>query len=354
MRPNIFLLLVFASFLFLSGCNLLKQDQKADQKSDGKATTQPTGSSTTKTYSHFENPFYAIEYPQGWEERDSGDTVMFLSPRADEFDNYQDNILIQSASAGDASLEEALESYTKGIRSASEEFTIINYSSTTLAGLPAYNLEYKLKTKEQNLQALSVLTLKDKYAYIVTYFALERDYSKYLDDAKHAINSFKIVEYTSDTNITVTEETIPYKNDLYTLDRPENWEVEENDAFTYFKSPSQENQTGLQENVVVYIKELEPADRNLKDFFQNSIYNLMATSPTFMIIDFSEYEYSLGDMPAYRILYSEGEEGSKINYLQVFAVKDNNGYIITYNAPAETFKKYLPEAEAIISSYRLT
>ncbi|HLD59598.1 MAG TPA: hypothetical protein VI912_01285, partial [Candidatus Bilamarchaeaceae archaeon] len=61
-----------------------------------------------------------------------------------------------------------------------------------------------------------------------------------------------------------------------------------------------------------------------------------------------------GDVPAYKILYSEGEEGSEIDYLQVFAVKDNDGYIITYTAPAETFDKYLPEAEAIMRSYRLT
>ena len=192
MKFNIVLLIILATFLFLSGCNLLKQEQKTDQIGKGAQTTPP---STTKSYSHFENPFYNIEYPQGWEERDSGDAVMFLSPLADEFDNYRENIIIQSASAGDSTLEEAFESYINGIRGSAEEFTIINYSSATLVGLPAYNLEYKVKIKDQNLRSLAVFTIKDKYAYIVTYFALERDYDKYLDDAKHAISSFKIVEY---------------------------------------------------------------------------------------------------------------------------------------------------------------
>jgi|SRR3989338_4814480 len=153
-------------------------------------------------------------------------------------------------------------------------------------------------------------------------------------------------------NATVPKKTVPYKNDLYTLDTPENWEIEENDAFTYFKSPAHEGQNELQENVVVYTKQIEAADQDLKDFFQNSIEILMSTSPGFTIINHSEY--NLGDVPAYKILYSEGEEGSEIDYLQVFAVKDNDGYIITYTAPAETFDKYLPEAEAIMRSYRLT
>ena len=343
MRINIiFLAATISLFLFLSGCNLL---QKTEEKKDQHAP---------RAYSHFENPFYEMSYPSDWEERDSGDTVMLLSPLEDEFDSYKDNIIIQFASAGDSSLEEALETYISGISGAAVEFNVVNRSSTTLSGLPAYNIEYKVRNKDQNLRALAAFTIKNKYAYIVTYFAQEKDYPKYLDDAKHAVDSFKIVEYVPDANASVTEETIPYKNDFYTLDKPASWEIENNDAFTYFKSPSHENQTRLQENVVVYTKQLEPADQDLKTFFQNSIYTLMTRSPTFMIIDFSEYEYNLGDRPAYKILYSEGEEGSKINYLQVFAVKEGNGYIITYNAPAETFNKYLPEAEAIIRSYRLT
>ncbi len=164
-------------------------------------------------------------------------------------------------------------------------------------------------------------------------------------DAKNVTN-------LSNESTTVAKNTAPYKNENYTLDKPVDWEVEENDAFTYFKPPVQENQTDLRENVVVYTKELEPKYQDLEDFFQNSIGILISTSPTFTILEYSEYK--LGDVPAYKILYREGEGDSEITYLQVFAIKGHIGYIITYAAPAETFDKYLPEAETIMESYRLT
>ncbi|HLD42249.1 MAG TPA: PsbP-related protein [archaeon] len=144
-----------------------------------------------------------------------------------------------------------------------------------------------------------------------------------------------------------TEEFSAYSSELYTLEKPANWEVEENQEFTYFKSPVDET-NDLQENVVVYVSSAEEPGKDLIDFLQDSIEVLIETVPGFTIVEHREDK--LGDVPAYRIIYTED---SKLKYLQVFAIKDKNTYILTYTAPAETFDKYLPEAEKIISSYRI-
>ena len=154
-----------------------------------------------------------------------------------------------------------------------------------------------------------------------------------------------------DITKTISEEYVAYSNTRHALDRPVNWEVEENGAFTYFKSPLDEDSNDLQENVVIDVAPVGEPGQNLIDFFQDSVEILMATTPEFALV--SHREDKFGGVPAYRIVYTEGEESAQTKYLQVFAVKGNNTHIVTYTAPAETFDKYLPEAEAIISSYRI-
>ena len=151
------------------------------------------------------------------------------------------------------------------------------------------------------------------------------------------------------SQVSAPGETAAYASDLYTLDRPASWEVEENGAFVYFKSPLDADSNDLQENVVIYVTPLGDAGQDLVHFFQDSVEILMATTPEFTLVSHGEDKF--GNVPAYRIVYTEGNGDAKTKYLQVFAVEGGNSYIVTYTAPAETFDKYLPDAEAIISSY---
>lgn len=142
-----------------------------------------------------------------------------------------------------------------------------------------------------------------------------------------------------------------YDSQLYSVDRPASWEVEEHDSFIYFKTPLESDSNNLQENIVVYVAPLEDPNQDLIHFFQDSVEALMATTPGFTVVEHREDK--LGDVPAYRIVYTEGEEEPRIKYLQVFAVKGGNSYIVTYTAPVETYDNYLADAEAIISSYEV-
>ena len=150
---------------------------------------------------------------------------------------------------------------------------------------------------------------------------------------------------------TTSVEAGSYDNALYSLSYPVNWEVEEHDSFVYFKSPLAADSNDLQENVVIYVAPVGEPGQDLIHFFQDSVDILMETTPEFGIWEHREDKF--GDVPAYRIVYTEGKEGAKTKYLQVFAVKGGNSYIATYTAPEETYEKYLGDAEAIISSYNI-
>src|SRR3989338_3932608 len=93
---------------------------------------------------------------------------------------------------------------------------------------------------------------------------------------------------------------VAQSNALYTLHRPEHWEAEENEAFTYVKTPQEEESNNLREQVAIYVTPVREPGQNLIDFFQESVEVLMATIPEFTVV--SHREDMLGDVPAYRIV----------------------------------------------------
>lgn len=142
-----------------------------------------------------------------------------------------------------------------------------------------------------------------------------------------------------------------FSDELYNINHPLNWSVDDHGAFVYFK-PSLENQSDkLQENVVVYISPLNPSNQTLVEFFEKSVETLVSTTQNFTLIEHEQIKIS--STPAQKIVYSEDGELGKIKYLQVFAVKDGKAYILTYTALAEDYSKHVADAESIIASFKL-
>ena len=153
----------------------------------------------------------------------------------------------------------------------------------------------------------------------------------------------------------------PYKNNVYDASYPTSWEVEDHESFVYFKAtPANDSAVvqgkvsdagAIQENVNVYIAPLKSPDQTLVDFFQNSVEGLMVTTKEFTVL--SHEETTLSGVPAQKIVYTEESSGQKIQYLQVFAVKDGKAYVLTYTAPAESYSAHVKDAEAIINSFKI-
>ncbi len=143
-----------------------------------------------------------------------------------------------------------------------------------------------------------------------------------------------------------------FKNDFYTIDYPSSWEVEEHEAFVYFRPLLVGDDAETQGNVVIYVAPAESETQTITEFFQASVRVLVETAyPEFTFIEYKEEK--LSSTPAYRIVYAKGKGSEIIQYLQVFTLKKGNTYVITYAAPPETYKKDVSNIEKIIRSFRI-
>lgn len=139
-----------------------------------------------------------------------------------------------------------------------------------------------------------------------------------------------------------------YANQDYSLKYPDGWIVDDHTQFVYFKTPLEGDE--LQENVVIYVSPAEK-DADVISFFQDSVMTLVGTTPGFTLV--SHDETYLSSEPAQRIVYTEDGELGTLKYLQVFALKNDKAYIVTYSAPADKYDKYVSGAEEIIKSFRI-
>ena len=101
--------------------------------------------------------------------------------------------------------------------------------------------------------------------------------------------------------------------------------------------------TSLAENVKIQVKNLPFHNMTLEEYTNTQINpieeNLLESSTT-----------TLADIPGYKIVFSN-IEGLKT--MQVWTVKDNKAYIITYVAKEEDYEKDLQIVQKIIDSFEI-
>jgi hypothetical protein len=61
-----------------------------------------------------------------------------------------------------------------------------------------------------------------------------------------------------------------------------------------------------------------------------------------------------GNTSAHKVVYTEKISGSLSKIMEVYAVEGNKGYILTYLAYADIYDKYLPIAQKIVDSLKVT
>jgi hypothetical protein len=150
----------------------------------------PTPSaSPTNTYDSSKG--FTIKYSADWskpQEQQNGTLVLFLTPT----NNAAENLNVQ---VGNLSANQTLATLTKDITSeaqSNDNFTQIEATNTTLAGLPGYKIVYTATVNGDQLKALQTWTVKDGKAYVITYKAAPSNYDMYASTAQQMIDSFQI------------------------------------------------------------------------------------------------------------------------------------------------------------------
>ena len=150
----------------------------------------PTPSaSPTNTYDSSKG--FTIKYRQTGANLRSSKTalsVLFLTPTNNAAENL--NVQVENHSAN-----QTLATLTKDITSeaqSNDNFTQIEATNTTLAGLPGYKIVYTATVNGDQLKALQTWAVKDSKAYVITYKAAPSNYDTYASTAQQMIDSFQI------------------------------------------------------------------------------------------------------------------------------------------------------------------
>ncbi len=141
-----------------------------------------------------------------------------------------------------------------------------------------------------------------------------------------------------------------------TIKYPQNWERQDiNNIFTKelvsFSIPQSEDKDNFKEKVVLSIEEYSKSLNQSKDDFTKEInkalsaVEIVETTPT-----------TLAYKPAFKIIYTGKDEEKKLNLknLQIWTLKNNKAYIITYSAEQEDYDKYIATVEEMIKTFEIS
>ena len=137
----------------------------------------------------------------------------------------------------------------------------------------------------------------------------------------------------------------------FRVDYPEVWSQQNRDDFfatgvTFF-SPLADDSDKFKERVSVFVEDL-PSDVTLEQYTEESLAEIRK------IADPSVEEtktINLGKDEGRQIVYQGQENGSSVQKMQTWSVKNNQVYIVTYTALPDSYDSHLPEVKKIIESF---
>ena len=202
-------LLVFALFIpgcYAQSCPAPASDESPANINDTRNQSLDTAGSLDlsdmKQMLLYENREFgfSITYPSGWiaeepEPNELGMVAGFLAP-GEDIDNAQNYVTLQIEELPanqDIKLEQYTNSVLQNLEGSYSDFQLLAEGDMLLSDQPAQVLAYSATIDQIPYQILLAYTIKDKRAYIVTFYALTDSYMQYENDAKEIINSFEFL-----------------------------------------------------------------------------------------------------------------------------------------------------------------
>lgn len=165
---------------------------------------QSKNSSNSNNFLTYENPIFGIKilYPANWDKQENtsssndNSTLIDLVAFSPPFKNNSDivgKLIVQVDNISDIK-PITLERYANDTVSDLRQDFKVSESNATLAGSPAYKVEYTGLEANVDLKAMMVMALKGDRAYIISYTAEPEKYSYYLPTVQKMIDSFEILK----------------------------------------------------------------------------------------------------------------------------------------------------------------
>jgi hypothetical protein len=133
-----------------------------------------------------------MQYPKEWSQKAQNNAILFMSPRTDAQDLFQENvnIILQDLSSQPMTLEQYTDLSKKQLVRAFGVNAILSDGATTIAGQKARYLLYNMTYQGHTVKIKSEWFVKEKMAYLFTYTAEPSQFAKYEQTAMAVINSF--------------------------------------------------------------------------------------------------------------------------------------------------------------------
>ncbi len=150
-------------------------------------------------------------------------------------------------------------------------------------------------------------------------------------------------------NSPVNSNYLIYENSEYTLEYPSDWTKQEfTEGIMIFYAPSKEDI--FNENLNAMIQNL-PQPMTLPEYTELSINQIGQLIENSEIIESTST--TLNGNEAYKIVYS-GKMGSiYLKWMQVWTIKNNKAYILSYTAEIDKYSEYLDTIQTIINSFEI-
>ncbi|HEV9036357.1 MAG TPA: PsbP-related protein [Puia sp.] len=135
---------------------------------------------------------FSMQYPKEWSPKAQNNAILFLSPKADAQDQFQENvnIILQDLSSQPMTLEQYTDMSKQQLIQAFGAKAVLSQGATTIAGQKAQYMVYSFTYQGRSLKIKGVWFIKGKTAYLLTYTAEPSQYAKYEQTATAIINSF--------------------------------------------------------------------------------------------------------------------------------------------------------------------
>ena len=314
-------------------------------------------------YLAYENSAHGIkmEYPADWERYDGveqGEIVQIISPFENDDDLYRENfgIFFEGSPTG-MDLEEYAGAVTDSYSSSFDDFELLNSSSLTLAGTPAYQFVFTarldLDTGSIDIQSKQIIILKDARAYLFFYYSESGSYLEYLPLVDDILASVSL--NPSSGPAVEQQDFVTFQSARgIKIQYPADWEKLEDPSMpglvVRFVSP-ETNRLDYREEFVIYSERI-PGVFTLDDYVRVSTEVLEESLATELnVLDSSNT--NLGGNQAHRLVYSAAVNGTdnEIQAMILFTIKSGIAYTLSFVTSPDLYTGFTPTIEKMIESF---
>ncbi|MFH1538463.1 MAG: PsbP-related protein [bacterium] len=160
---------------------------------------------------------------------------------------------------------------------------------------------------------------------------------------------------TSEQPTSAIKKFLMYDSSAYgiRIKYPSNWTKTEQvmGSVAAFLSPQETASDIFQENLNVIVQDLSTQPMTLEEFTELSVGQVKQFITDAKILDSNAT--TLDGNSAHEVVYTGKQGQYNLKFMQVWAIKDNTAYILTYTAEIKKYNNYLNLAQEMMNSFEI-